>query len=57
MSYGPQNLIGLWYSMYLAFVVNGSDPEAYLGLIRTPAKTVFQVGEVGAIIMTDALVV
>jgi len=49
--------MGLWYSTYLAFAVSRNDPMAYLGLIRTPAKTVFQIGEIGAIILTDALVV
>ena len=43
--------------MYLAFIVYGRDPEVYLALIRTPAKTVFQVGEIGAIVLADALVV
>ncbi|KAF8232100.1 hypothetical protein L208DRAFT_28578 [Tricholoma matsutake] len=51
------NIIGLWYSMYLAFVVNGHDPQVYLGLIRTPAKTVFQIGQIGTILLTDALMV
>jgi hypothetical protein len=41
----------------MAFVVNGPDPEAYLGLIRTPAKTVIQTGQLGAILLADALVV
>lgn len=43
--------------MYLAFVVNGHDPQVYLGLIRTPAKTVFQIGQIGTILLTDALMV
>jgi hypothetical protein len=43
--------------MYLTFVVNGHDPQVYLGLIRTPAKTVYQTGQIGSIILTDALVV
>jgi hypothetical protein len=38
-------------------VVNGADPMAYLSLIRSPAKTIFQTGEIGAIVLTDALVV
>jgi hypothetical protein len=41
----------------MAFVVYGSDPEVYLGLIRTPAKTVIQTGQLGAILLTDALMV
>jgi hypothetical protein len=41
----------------MAFVVHGANPESYLGLIRTPAKTVIQTGQLGAIILADALVV
>jgi len=51
------NIIGLWMNIYAAFVVNANDTEAYLDLIRTPAKTVIQTGQVGAIILADALVV
>jgi len=51
------NIIGLWYNAYLAFVVNGDDVLEYLGLIRTSPKTVFQVGEIGAIVLADALMV
>lgn len=52
-----QNIIGLWINIYMAFVVHGSNPEAYLGLIRTPAKTIIQTGQLGAILLADALVV
>jgi hypothetical protein len=38
-------------------VVNANDTEAYLDRIRTPAKTVIQTGQVGAIILADALMV
>jgi hypothetical protein len=41
----------------MAFVVHGTNPEAYLGLIRTTAKTVIQTGQLGAIFLADALVV
>jgi len=51
------NVIGIWVNIYMAFVVNGNNPEAYLDLIRTPAKTVIQTGQVGAILLADALVV
>ncbi|KAF8222276.1 hypothetical protein L208DRAFT_1462131 [Tricholoma matsutake] len=51
------NIIGLWINIYMAFVVHGNNPEAYLGLIRTPAKTIYQTGQVGAILLADALVV
>jgi hypothetical protein len=44
-------------NIYAAFVVNANDTEAYLDRIRTPAKTVIQTGQVGAIILADALVV
>jgi hypothetical protein len=52
-----QNIIGLWLNTYMTFVVHGADPMAYLSLIRSPAKTLFQTGEIGAIVLTDALVV
>jgi len=51
------NVIGLWINIHRAFVVHGQDPESYLGLIRTPAKTIIQTGQLGAIILADALVV
>jgi len=51
------NVIGLWINIHAAFVVNANDIEAYLDRIRTPAKTVIQTGQVGAIILADALVV
>jgi len=38
-------------------VVNGADPMAYLSLIRSPAKTIVQTGQIGAIVLADALVV
>jgi hypothetical protein len=43
--------------MHTTFVINIKDPEAYLDLIRSPAKTVIQTGQVGAILLADALVV
>jgi len=49
--------MGLWLNAYRTFVVNGADPMAYLSLIRSPAKTIIQTGQVGAIILADALVV
>jgi hypothetical protein len=49
--------MGLWFHIYTTFVVNAADPLAYLNLIRSPAKTVIQTGQVGAIILADALVV
>ena len=44
-------------NIHAAFVVHAADTEAYLDLIRTPAKTVIQTGQVGAIILADALMV
>jgi hypothetical protein len=52
-----QNVIGIWVNTHAAFVVNAKDPEAYLDLIRTPAKTIIQTGQIGAILLADALVV
>jgi hypothetical protein len=52
-----QNVAGLWMNMYMALAVHGKNPELYLQLIRTPAKLVMQVGQVGAIVLADALVV
>ena len=52
-----QNIIGIWVNIHMAFVVNAKDPEAYLDLIRTPAKTIIQTGQIGAILLADALVV
>jgi hypothetical protein len=52
-----QNVMGLWFHIYTTFVVNAADPLAYLNLIRSPAKTVIQTGQLGAIILADALVV
>jgi len=51
------NVIGLWINIHAAFVVHANDTEAYLDRIRTPAKTVIQTGQVGAIILADALIV
>jgi len=51
------NVIGIWIHIYTTFVVNGKDPLAYLNLIRSPAKTIIQTGQVGAILLADALVV
>jgi len=51
------NVIGLWINIYVAFIVHAKDTEAYLELIRTPAKTVYQTGQVGAIILADGLMV
>jgi hypothetical protein len=52
-----QNVMGIWINTHAAFVVNEKDPEAYLDLIRTPAKTIIQTGQVGAILLADALMV
>jgi len=52
-----QNVVGLWIHMYTTFVVNADDPEAYLDLIRSPPKMIIQTGQVGAIILADALMV
>lgn len=41
----------------MTFVVHGKDPEAFLDLIRSTPKTVIQTGQVGAILLADALVV
>jgi hypothetical protein len=51
------NVMGIWINTHAAFVVNEKDPEAYLDLIRTPAKTIIQTGQVGAILLADALMV
>jgi hypothetical protein len=51
------NVIGLWINIHAAFVVHAEDTEAYLDRIRTPAKIVIQIGQVGAIILADALMV
>lgn len=51
------NVIGLWINIHAAFVVHAADTEAYLDRIRTPAKTIIQTGQVGAIILADALMV
>jgi len=51
------NVMGIWVHAYTTFVVNGNDPLAYLNLIRSPAKTIIQTGQVGAILLADALVV
>jgi len=51
------NVIGLWINVYRAFVVNAADTEAFLDLIRSPAKTIIQTGQLGAIILADALMV
>ncbi|KIM77170.1 hypothetical protein PILCRDRAFT_825517 [Piloderma croceum F 1598] len=51
------NVIGLWIHMYTTFVVNADNPEAYLDLIRSPQKTIIQTGQVGAILLADALMV
>ena len=52
-----QNVIGIWINIHATFVVNAADTEAYLDRIRTPAKTIIQTGQVGAIILADALMV
>lgn len=52
-----QNVVGLWKNIHDAFVVYPDGAAAYLILIRTPAKTVIQTGQIGAIILADALVV
>jgi hypothetical protein len=52
-----QHVIGSWINAYRALVVNGKDPEAYFGLVDTPAKTIIQVGQVGGILIADALLV
>jgi hypothetical protein len=41
----------------MAFVVYGKDPEVFLGLITSTPKTIIQTGQLGAIILADALVV
>lgn len=52
-----QNVIGIWVNVHMAFVLYPKGPKAYLSLIRTPAKSAFQTGQVGAILLADALVV
>jgi hypothetical protein len=49
--------MGIWIHIYTAFVTNANDPETYLDLITSPAKTIIQTGQVGAILLADALVV
>jgi len=51
------NVLGIWNHIYTTFVVHGDDPLAFLNLIRSPQKTVIQTGQVGAILLADALVV
>ena len=41
----------------MAFIVYGKNPEVFLGLITSTPKTVIQTGQLGAIILADALVV
>ena len=52
-----QNVTGIWINAYRAFIVNAKNTEAYLDLIASPAKTILQTGQVGAIILADALMV
>ncbi|KIM89431.1 hypothetical protein PILCRDRAFT_813369 [Piloderma croceum F 1598] len=49
--------MGIWIHIYTAFVANANDPETYLDLITSSAKTIIQTGQVGAILLADALVV
>jgi len=51
------NVTGIWINAYRAFIVNAKNTEAYLDLITSPAKTILQTGQVGAIILADALMV
>lgn len=51
------NVMGIWINAYRAFIVNAKNTEAYLDLIAQPAKTIIQTGQVGAIILADALMV
>jgi len=51
------NVVGLWMNVNYAFVLYPGGPTEFAGLIRTTPKTVLQVGQVGAIILADALVV
>lgn len=43
--------------MYEAFVVNSGNPIPFLSLITTHPKTIFQTGQLGSILLTDALMV
>ena len=52
-----QNVTDIWINAYRAFIVNAKNTEAYLDLITSPAKTILQTGQVGAIILADALMV
>jgi len=51
------NIMGLWLNTYRAFIVHADNTAAYLNLIRSPAKTIVQTGQLGAIILADAVIV
>lgn len=52
-----KNVLGIWINTYEAFVVHSANPLPFLGLITSHPKTIFQTGQLGAILLTDALVV
>jgi len=56
-AFATVNVMGIWIHIYTTFVVHLADPEAYLDLIRSPQKTIIQTGQLGAILLADALVV
>ncbi|KAF7979754.1 hypothetical protein HWV62_41142 [Athelia sp. TMB] len=51
------NALGIWAYFYWAILVYPGGPQAYFGLVRTPCKTAYQTGQLGAIMLTDLLMI
>ena len=52
-----QNVLGIWAYFYWAILVYPEGPDAYFKLVRTPCKTAYETGKLGAIMMADILMV
>jgi len=50
-------MLGVWVRTYKAFCLYPTGPIAYFALITTPEKTATQVGQVGGVILGDAMMV
>lgn len=51
------HIFGVWVRTYIAVVSYPEGPDAYWSLITTPEKTVTQTGQLGAILLGDAMTV
>ncbi len=52
-----KHIFGVWVRTFRGFVSYPGGPAAYFALITSVEKTITQVGQVGAVVIADAMTV